>query len=288
MRIAFLAVISIILVSGCIGSASVSGGGVVIEAFEPDFPQIYTGETVQFRIKMRNTGTVDATELKMEIFGAEWIEKAEGCNQKPGKLIAASPDKGTQGETFNCYWTLKAEKGLLPEGMIMTYYPIARVTYKYSSTAIKSVTIGTTDELRAIQDRGGALPAEAVSSTSGPVNIAINVKGPIRVSQTGEVTFPVEITFTNSGGGIVSKTESKDGYNYLAYSISADDFSIENCGTGEIYLFRGQSNTITCKFKTKSTLKYGLLQAPIKVHAKDYYYIIDKSSSVTVTGMAAS
>jgi len=289
--LAIFAVITVVIASGCTGiPTAVSGGGVSIEAFEPDFPQIYTDESVQFRIKIRNTGTTDATDVKLQIFGADWETPGGTCKQEAQrKLLAANPQKGIEGETFNCYWSLKPKGDSIPEGMVMTYYPTARVTYKYSTTTIKSVTIGNVDELRAVQDRGGTLPAETMSTTTGPVSIVINVKGPIKVSTSNQVTFPIEITFTNSGGGIVAKSEADaKNYNYIKYDIKLDGLESADCKlSDELYLFRGQTNTVTCKLKSGSAPSIGTVQRLIKVTA-GYAYILDKSSSFTAIGAAKS
>lgn len=307
----FLSVLPILAISGCTGGNNIaSGPGLVIEAFEPDFSQVYVGETVQLRVLIRNKGTVDATDIYAQISGADWISTADtgtDCSEK--QLLPAAPDKGIEGEAKTCSWNVGTNKINLPEGVSMTYHPILNVYYKYSANTVKSVTIGSSNELRRIQDTGGILPSETIASTSGPVSIDVVLKGPLRFSSSAgfaasDVQFPVEIKVTNSGGGVVCKDiciqstsgSGTENWNQLTLTIKTDNYLQLVCGdntagsgtgiTQDITLWRGQSNVIGCKATVKGDTST-IAQSIITISA-NYYYRIDASTSLVVTGTSKS
>ena len=90
MRPWILLVILVILFSGCVSGGTLLGEGIVIEAFEPDFPQVFTGEQVQLTLQIRNAGTADARELSLSLSGADWLDRPIGsCINQPA--LAAQP-----------------------------------------------------------------------------------------------------------------------------------------------------------------------------------------------------
>ncbi|MBM3303785.1 MAG: hypothetical protein FJY76_01710, partial [Candidatus Aenigmarchaeota archaeon] len=152
-----LPVIAVVLASGCtipgLGGAVAGGKGIVIEAFEPDFSQIYSTESAQLQLKVRNTGTVDGVIKKVELTGIDWSRGGECTPAIKGKLLPAVPDKGITGETRNCMWVVTPKADDVPNDLSVTFYPVARVTYDYTTSTVKSITFGSTSELRSIQDR---------------------------------------------------------------------------------------------------------------------------------------
>ena len=296
--ILILPVIAVVIASGCTipGMGGVTGGkGIIIESFEPDFSQIYSTESVQFSLKLRNAGTVDGVVKDIQTTGVDWAQGGFGgmgggiCESAKGKMLPAVPDKGITGETKSCTWTLSPKADEVPDGLSVTFYPVARVTYHYSTSTAKSITFGTSSELRSIQDRGGTLPADTVSTTSGPIAIDIVSKGPIRVSEAG-VEFPIEIKITNVGGGIpCTDCSSSENWNKINLEVKTGDLQPTegSCDEREVSLWRGKDNTIGCKLKVTSSGLTGRVQKIITVTA-DYDYIIDATTSVTVTGQSSS
>lgn len=282
-----------ILVSGCtLPGGSVTGGkGIIIESFEPDFPQIYSTESVQLSLKIRNAGTVDGIVNDVQLTGVDWTKDGAGtCESMKGKLLPAVPDKGITGETKNCIWVAKPKQNDVPNGLSVTFYPVARVIYSYTTSTVKSVTLGTSSELRSIQDRGGTLPADTVSTTSGPVAIDIVSKGPIRVSQSG-VEFPIEVKISNAGGGIACKSGSCGSADWnkvnLVIKTGSALSKVDSCEDREYTLWRGRENTIGCKLRVSGSNLKDRMQELITVTAT-YGYIVDATTSVTVTGQTPS
>jgi hypothetical protein len=283
-----LPVLAAILVSGCTlqGGQITAGKGIVIENFEPDFSQIYSTESVQLALKVKNLGAVNGEVKKVELTGADWEGNQQCTPDITGGFLPAVPSEGITGETKTCTWEMKPKENEIPAGLSMTYHLIARVTYGYTTSTVKSITIGTSDELRNLQNAGGALPADTISTTSGPIAIDIISKSPVRVSDAGGFEFPIELKITNVGGGIACKTDQckQDEWNKVTIAVtpSSGISIVDGCDEGEYSLWRGKDNTIVCRLKADS-IAGGRQQKLITVTAK-YGYIVDATTSVTVTG----
>jgi len=279
----------LIAVSGCIipglpslgGSA---GSGLAILAFEPAFPRVYSDEPVEFRLRVQNTGSVDARDVTPKIIGLEtWDREADTCNRWD-KISAAVPSIGAPGETANCKWTFVAPD--VPRGLSTTYSPTVRLYYSYSTSVVKSIFLASSKELRLMKDRGDAPPAQTTSQTSGPVQINVKTDTPVRV-WGDSVTFPITITINNAGGGVicpsVSDCESNQNLNKLRIEVRSDsDIVISDCDTGDVELWQGKTNTLICQATFSGLRDIGLTQSLITVKA-NYGYYTDRTTQVTVT-----
>lgn len=297
--LALLPLALVILVSGCTmpGLTPVSGGaGVVIEAFEPDFSQIYSTENVQLQLKIKNSGSVDATGINLDIFGIDisdqgWrLQDTEStCSvgkQEDATLLAPDPARGTSGGSKSCIFTYSAPTNI-PEGLTMSFSPTVRVGYVYNSQIVKSLTLLPSEEARRLQQQGTSFPAETVSASSGPISLGITTKGPIRVF-TNNIEFPLEITINNVGGGVAvtaTNDDTPNNWNKVSLSIKAPSgFELTDCSADQLVtLFKGQSNTITCNVRM-TTAPTQPIQVQFRAEA-DYFYFIEKSTSVQVTGI---
>jgi len=219
-----LPVLAIILVSGCTTGNTTSGTGVVVKEFAPEFTEIYAGEPVNFRLLLKNEGSVEAKNVHAELLGLDedWcssdatkcetstgnrlerLPNEKECQYKLGggfNMLAPDPQRGTSGSSHICTWTYTAPP--IQKGFTITYTPTVRVFYSYNSGVVKLINFGSSSELRTIQDTGGKLPAETKSQTSGPITLDIQTQGPVRFWQDEQrVIFPLEITITNVGGGV--------------------------------------------------------------------------------------
>gem|GEM_PF-576225 len=324
-KLLFLAfpVLAIIIVSGCTAGNTVSGNGVSVKEFSPDFSEVYSGEQVTFRLLLKNEGSVDAKGVHAELLGLDedWCNKdGSQCGSSAGgrlenwpneaecvyggtgfTMIAPNPLQGTSGDSHACTWTYTAPP--LSKGFTITYTPIVRVFYPYKSGVTKLITFGSSAEMRRIQDSGGKLPAETAASTSSPVQLAIETKGPIRFSGD-RVAFPLEITITNVGSGAPCSTgaanqdsmqeackatvSGEDAKNKVTLKVTLDkqmkimDQECQALTSGKtISLYKGQ-NALVCDIEAS-----GLTDAPTQktLQAEAFYeYFTDTSSSVKVTG----
>jgi len=289
-----------------------SGSGVVIEHFGPDNSRVYTGEEVEFRLKVKNTGSVRVDNGFAELLGIDqvWVggsgtesggdrevfpvEQRCRYTSKGIKLLPPDPDTGTRGGEETCTWRYVAPE--VKTGLETTYNPKVRFFYDYHSSTVESVTLVPKEDMVNIQNKGESLPAETVSRSSSPISIEVKTSSPIRMYQE-KVDFPVVITVKNIGGGTVCSdiehckkawTENvwaeKEGWYKLNINIDVADMEI-NCGkeTGgqELITLVGASpQTISCKVSAAKP-ETGFVQKNIKVTA-DYGYFIDKTTSVVV------
>lgn len=280
--------ILIVSVSGCTipGPSMGGGGGVVITDFAPEFSDYYLGEPVSFRLRIKNTGSSDARNVVAEVLNLEGWEQVVTTDCRISEMLAPNPDMGTSGEIKICTFKFKAPNDL-PQGLSFTYNPIVRLTYEYESATVKSITIASQSELRRLQDTGKALPADTVSTSSGPVSISIETKGPIRYwEDLGSMVFPIETRITNVGGGTVQRQESVilEGVNKLKVETTLPEDMIPEdpqCGNSEIELWQGRSYELVCKIRATDLRLSAPVQKVITVEAL-YRYNIDQQIPVTI------
>jgi hypothetical protein len=327
-----LPILFIILVSGCtfpINPPQPQAGGLVVEAFVTDLQvsEMYSGEPVTFQLKFRNTGSLKAENVFAELFGLDeswccemvgipgegpWINKEKLPNEEkcryPGEgfsLLPPDPQAGTQGETFTCTWSYKAPA--IPKNLpSVPYIPTTRLFYTYKTILSKTITFGSHQDLRAVQNIGGTLPASTTSSTISPISISMQIKSPIMFWTTsygtGEVTFPIEIDITNVGGGMACASESglpksckllvggEKSKNRVILKITPgaglelQDECMDFKNGETITLWRGQSNSIACDVKAIGLEPKGPVQKTITIEAA-YEYAIDTDTSIRVVGV---
>lgn len=259
-----------------------TGNGVSVISFEPELSSVYSGEETAFRLKIKNMGSFEATgSAKIEL--AEWGGDCSSNNEQQFSLIAPNKEVGTEGEEKTFSWKCRApdieKEG--SEGLHIPYEPRAVVTVQSArSITSRSVTLVSTKELLDLKNSGNPLPSELVSKSVSPVDIDIKVEGPIRLmSETNSISFPVTITITNAGGGIVKDSsvlldvESGGGLSIL----SSGECNINR----PIELWRGRSQSITCEMSANNVDT--ITQARIVATAK-YDYTTTASTHIEVIG----
>ncbi len=307
-----LALVLMVMVSGCsylesynYNSNTPEGAGVIIESFQPDFTEVYSGESVTFVMKIRNSGTFKAENGFAEMLGLDQTWKA--LNEElvlndellPNEaecrypmhaisLLPPDPSAGIQGSDKICTWTYIAPT--MSNGLFSDYSPRVRFFYDYKSYAIKTVTLVPSEELRILQTQGKALPSETTETSSSPLSIDISTATPIR-SFGYDMVFPIIIKIKNMGDGTICydsqkcKTSLEGGprWNNLQFRIILpDDMTLygNSCEeTMDLYIPRGAEQTVTCQIQT--TQPAGLTQKTISVRA-DYGYFVDKVTNVKV------
>lgn len=327
-----LPILAALLVSGCTwpGTTTTSGAGVVVKEFAPEFTEIYAGEPVTFRMLVQNQGSVDAKNVHAELLGLDedWCNPSQQCTTSGGgrqeklpneeeckyggtgfNMLAPDTQRGTSGASHICTWTYKAPP--IQKGFTITYTPIARTYYSYSGGVTKLITFGSSSELRRIQDSGGKLPTETKSQTSGPITVDIQTQGPIRFwSDEKKITFPLEVTINNVGGGVACSYDKiislsldackKDEKNKNKVNIKIDlgtnskmSLSTTECqefastSGKQIALWKGQSNSMVCEVTATDLDTQSTSQKSISVQAY-YEYYTDTSSSIKVIGRTTS
>ncbi len=269
----------VFMVSGCIGQQSVpTGSGVAILDFGPEIDSVYSGESVNFHLRVKNTGSFEPTGLKARIDLSEWTGDCTTRKESGTfSLIAPDPERGTGGEETVISWKCTAPPNI-DEGMHIPYEARAEVEYGYRTVSSKSVTLLPTYELVALKNAGRPLPSETMSHSSSPVNVDIQVKAPVRIMEgSGNVEFPVTIKITNVGGGIVKGSKIDE------ITVEGSGLSTGSCVQGELALWKGQSQTVTCKMSASNVEV--MTQARIVVTLK-YDYLISSAASIEVVGTA--
>jgi len=272
----------IMAVSGCVFPGQTPGNGVVIVTFEPSFTTVYSGEPVDFRLKIQNQGTADAVDVTPTIIGLEtWDTKSSTCDGWE-TIPAAVPEIGATGGSANCRWTYAAPE--IPKGLSTEIYTTARVHYEYRTSVVKSIIFASSKELRLMKDRGEAIPAQTSSQTSGPLKIDIKTEAPVRFWESS-VTFPISITVENTGDGVVCRSvgncDPDDGLNTLSLVMEpGNDITISDCET-DIVLWQGKTNTLVCQATFSGLRDMGTAQRTLSINT-NYGYYTDKTAKVTV------
>ena len=300
----------IMIVSGCTSGPGVgTGPGVVILGWEPELTNIYSNDDIDFLLKIQNQGESDARNVRADLTNIDPVEWGGfGFQEKQlGNLIKADQESGTPGETKTTQF-LNLRAPMLAEGTAFTFEPIVRVSFDYTSTAIKPITIVDTQELVRIQQSGQALPAKPTLQTEGPLDIQIIMKNFVRTSSTfsgfGQEydIFPVQIIVTNklweSGGSVTHDgfLGSFGGFGEYDYPVQV---SIEPpSGTNFVYsgfgddcssfqftidLFRGKQAEVTCELEVTSppTIRQ---ESNMKVEL-EYRFFSDRSTQIHVQGI---
>lgn len=274
---AFLAVI-VLFTSGCVDlnflpSNVVSfGSGISIINFEPEIDTAYSNEKVNFMLKIKNTGSFEASgAVKIDV--GEWrcLTSSSGDFDK---LIPPSEERGTEGQEMVFKWECTAPD--IEEGIDVPFQARAEVEYEYKTVTSKSITLLPTRELITLRDSGKALPSELVSTTHSPVSVNVLIEGPIRiVDGSTSVEFPVTIEVKNAGNGVVQGSEVK-------IDVKGEGLTQQGCNIEELHLWRGQSQSVTCKMKSMG-LQNVITQGRIVVTA-DYTYTTTATTAITVIG----
>ncbi|MFH0956906.1 MAG: hypothetical protein V1813_03515 [Candidatus Aenigmatarchaeota archaeon] len=267
----------ILLSSGCVSSGgSVYGTGMEITALETKLSKVYSGESVGFSMRVKNTGSFDAGG-KVTLSIGDWqCQPQDEEDFEP--LIAPDEERGTTGGEGTFRWTCTAPQ--INEGMTVPYEARGDVRYDYRSVTSNSVMLVPTEELIALRDAGQSLPTQLVSASHSPVSVSILVEGPIRMmSEENSIEFPVGITIENTGGGVVdaSKVDLKvEGFGGLTG---------KDCDYSSMHLWRGTSQKITC---TMSATNVDSMTEGRIVATLTYGYTVSKTVGIEVAGTSAA
>jgi hypothetical protein len=304
MKVLLLIVIVFVAISGCVSVQT--GNGIVIEDFGPDFNTVYSGEIVNFDLKIRNVGSVTADSVFAELLGVDqdwccadaglgpWYKNEKLPNEPycryPGSLGAnkkqlkpPDPFWSVPGETMTCSWTYKIPK--FPIGFIREYKPTVRVFYDYTTTLVQAINLLTRQEIVDIERSGQVLPNQAISLTKGPVSIRVDMASPVRVSES-TVNFPIKITIENIGDGTVClpgrcRKTAPEGEAWNKIILNIEGVQLTDCQKEmEIELYKGQASLI-CGASLTGLKLIGPEQKLLTITAK-YSYFIEKSTAITV------
>jgi hypothetical protein len=248
----------------------VGGGtaGVIITSFSPEVPEVYEQSTVLFTTIVKNLGDIPVAtgEARVEILGLDDWAPIDPSRKPIAKLIGdrligADPTRNLEGGEAVLDFKLRAPQ----KTNTITYTPVARLTYPYSTKSTIQLKFATKELVRINPNEQSAA---TITTSSGPLAIAI--KGRLPVVEPRPVTFQLEIQ--NVGGGKVFFRASD------SVNIATDVCTPK----GDQRLVGGKSRILTCTVTVPADAPVGgFATKTFDVHLS-YTYIIDKQTSVTV------
>jgi len=297
-----LPVLAVVLVSGCTGTGGgvSTGNGIVIEEFKPSLSEINSGQPITLLLKIENRGEGDAEDVEATIFGINTDEWDVYDEEKDlGDMLGVDSYTSTPGATKQAQWNAEAPQ--LPQQLYHTYAPMVRVSYDYSTTSHKPITIVDRDELVSLLQSGESLPHGSTTYTAGPLSVAVTATDyTVSPDESGIDPFNLNIIITNlwwgSNGRVVHDSfgDSDDAYPLEMKITLPDELDFTSAGSeqpgcseswDDISLWDGHTGEITCELEIDDEPEIrteGLIRVDLR-----YRFAVDSSTTVKVTGTSA-
>jgi len=261
--------------SGCIGQTTTGGNGVAIESFSVlGGTEIQPNTPISLSLVIRNKGDGKAQGVAAELIGIPTdISLTSGTSVQYVQDLIGPLTVGTtttEGDSATIFWTLMA-----PEKDADVKYPLSVVVrYNYETQFSMQAKVVTQDYMYRTSEKSEIINQ---NFNSGPISIKATM--PSITSSGGEI--PIVLEFNNVGSG-------------SAYTYGAQP-TIENLGnlyftiTGaycpggsNVRLPKGKgTNSVTCKINTAGIREKQTYSVTVDTM---YSYILDSSTTITVTG----
>ncbi|MBI1971963.1 MAG: hypothetical protein HYS53_01540 [Candidatus Aenigmarchaeota archaeon] len=314
MRLTILGLILAVVVSGCTGTGDTgtsTGGSVVIKSFSADETVLQGNDRASLSAEIVNTGDSKATSVKIQLLDLDTVcaQPGSGCDATETQWGITTGKKSdtisdlrinTPGEEaiprqYN--WRVQAPK--LPANLKQSYQATARVSFGYSTTAIKQIKLVALSEYQRLKAQGQTLPVTTSQPSNGPLKIDVRVSEPVRIEDTA-TTFMMVIEVTNLANGntfLGDDPNAVEQWNKANLKITlptglamvdqtGDCAAITNSLTAE--LSKGKTYKIACEVKTTSTTVAVSVDKTVSVKA-DYGYFADTklTQAMEVTGKSS-
>lgn len=228
--IVLLGLVSVILLSGCIGGgeSTIRGyPGAIITDFSPIASSIRAGSPVNLYITVQNQGYEDATDANVVLFNCGPINTGDStgipgtsasgdytCNKnissKPFTLAKPDPSLNIVGEVKEAEISLPTTASMFPEGRTSQTFT-ARLTYDYKATASRDIFFTTFANWK---EKGGAVTSGPLNEFSTPATISLSINAPsdliILTAPDTQQEFTVGLSIRNTGGGFVKDKALKE------------------------------------------------------------------------------
>jgi len=288
-----------VLIAGCTmpgggGGTAITGNGLVITSFQPEFDSVRSGDSVQLLLEVQNTGQPPAKNIKAYLFGinpAQW-GVASPLKDVAAKLEGPEEEPPIPGEMDSVTWDLTAPA--LQEGVSNTYQPRARVFYEYSSAGSVSIPVLSESEYKMIQSRGEVMPQMSDTIvTKGPLGVKIDARTPVVIREGGSESFRLVVTVTNIGSGNTYNlaehanvpTIPEEKMNQVELKITAPGAAAVDCDAmtdWQVLDLRGGSEGVyNCELQVSGV--GARMDLPVTVDLR-YGYMQDAVTSIRVTG----
>ncbi len=315
MRLAILGIILAVVVSGCSGTSEGStgtGGSVVIKSFSADETVLQGNDRATLTAEIVNTGDSKATAVEIQLLDLDTV-----CTTGVGTCLSTETQWGllsgnkddktalrdlrinTPGEESipkQYPWRVQAPK--LPANLKQSYQATARVSFGYSTTAIKQIKLLTLSEYQRLKTQGQTFPVTTSQPSNGPLKIDVRVSEPVRIEDSA-TTFMMVIEVTNLAGGntfLGNDPNEVTQWNRANLKITMPSGLAMVDTTGDcatipnqlaIELSKGKTYKIACEVKTTSAVVVSV-DKTVSVKA-DYGYFVDSklSQALEVTGKAS-
>ena len=289
--IALLALLSVVLLSGCIGQTGAVPGtaaGVIIKNFGPDISEVFSCDAVTFSISVENVGGADAKNVEARIFGLgtqwsgdNWDEVADRKITVAEFLEKNLPEYG-QGGWGDGTWDLLAPCGLSVDN---EYSAGVRLTYEYGTSAMGNIRLYDNDYLKSNPEEAESIMKasglESFSATGGPLKISLaGVARPLVYRDHPDALNQASVTFLIENVGQGKPYTDTDETNMQFTVVSATVNEIEDCEFDNVIrLPRTGQKSLTCLFDMPDPDTYTTIPVEIEI---EYNYFVDSSSSVRV------
>jgi len=316
MKLALLGIILDVIVSGFTGdgggSTGSTGGSVVIKSFSADETVLQGNDRASLSAEIVNTGDSKATSVKIQLLDLDTVcaQPATGCDATETQWGITTGKKSdtisdlrinTPGEEaiprqYN--WRVQAPK--LPANLKQNYQATARVSFGYSTTAIKQIKLVTLSEYQRLKTQGQTLPVTTSQPSNGPLKIDVRVSEPVRIEDSA-TTFMMVIEVTNLANGntfLGNDPNDVTQWNRANLKVTmpsglamadttGDCATIVSASPLTIELSKGKTYKIACEVKTTSAVVVSI-DKTVSVKA-DYGYFTDSklSQAMEVTGKAS-
>ncbi len=297
-----LGIVLAVIVSGCTDTASSSGGtggSVVVKSFVADNTAIRGADKIALSAEIVNTGDSRATDVKVQLLELDTTSTASATQwglisgSKQDNIVLRINQPGEEAIPKQLNWRVQAP--LLPAGVTQSYQATARVSFRYSTTAIKQIQLVTFDEFQRLKDKGETLPVASVQPSNGPLGIDVRVNEPVRI-ESGSETFMLVIEVTNlAGGNAYFGTDPNavaDNWNFVKLTLALpgglamndrdDCASLSGSGL-KAELSKGKQFKIACE--VSATAPLAALSKTVSVKAEYGYFVDAKlAAPIEVTG----
>ncbi len=276
--------------SGCVIpglNPPLSGQGIVISGWKPDFSRVYPNEDVTLYSNVKNVGSFQARNVYFQLTDLDGWSNVKvsdrDCESGNIELLAPNLQYGTEGEEKMCSWTATSPE--IEAGLHMVYTPKITVCYDYVGRTVLRTPSISRYELKRLQDSGSGLPSQSTISGDSPVSISASTPSPIIVTET-QVTFPVKISVDNGGGGMLclpggqKSCIDSEKMNKVGLEIKSTTASVVEC-PAELLIWSNRGE-VTCDMSMHSRTP-NLVQNEIEITAR-YRYCVDASTNVEVHG----
>ena len=262
--------------------------GLVVTSFQPDLAEIFSDEGVTLTLELGNLGESKATGIEAEILNSGVLKPKAGET-----IIQTVSDMDVQAVDMppvsdQADWELVTD-GIGTAGSEIEA-PAASVSFDYVSFGNAMVKFLPRDEWRQMRQDGETVEVPQTCS-NGPLAVSVEpLKAPI-TEDSGE--FTTRVILKNIGSG-KAKTGELDMLGTITLDLptglttgSVCDFADDGNGnlvaTGK-KLNRDGELTLTCKLALDEDAVSIVREADYEVKADvEYRYVVDSSTSVTVT-----